>query len=201
MDISVPIDNPSSLNANKSQHNFVFAAWLIKTFGQEFLRRNKGVVDIAGGSGLLSFELSVRYGVSTTIIDPRSVKLNSMLRRKMRKICKAREKMKTDINNVKIDRSPLLLCMENFDLGGWENDDHIILDEVFASVRNKGGNKLPFNHLLQSFPTKVSDQCDIQLDISLFDCLNSSSILVGMHSVISIKIFGYKYEINFLCLL
>ena len=49
---------------NKSQHHFFIAAWLVATFGQEFLRSRGGyVVDVAGGLGKLDFELSVRYGV------------------------------------------------------------------------------------------------------------------------------------------
>ena len=46
----------------KSQPNFVFASWLCSMVGQVKLRGGSGVIDIAGGNGLLSFELSCRYG-------------------------------------------------------------------------------------------------------------------------------------------
>lgn len=46
----------------KSQPNFVFASWLCSMLGQERLRGGSGVIDIAGGNGLLSFELTCRYG-------------------------------------------------------------------------------------------------------------------------------------------
>jgi L-aminopeptidase/D-esterase-like protein len=47
------------------QHNLIFAAWLVHTFGQDCLRGHRGggsgtgVLDIAGGAGTLSYELSV----------------------------------------------------------------------------------------------------------------------------------------------
>ena len=46
----------------KSQPNFVFASWLCFMYGQKNLRKGSGVIDIAGGNGLLSFELTCRYG-------------------------------------------------------------------------------------------------------------------------------------------
>jgi hypothetical protein len=46
---------------NKSQHNAVFCAWVCRVFGQEFLRTKRGVADVAGGQGYLSYELCIRY--------------------------------------------------------------------------------------------------------------------------------------------
>lgn len=77
-------DNFTHMKANSSQHNFVFAAWLVKTYGQNFLRKGEGVLDVAGGAGMLSYELTVRYGVNSTVLDSRKIQLNSMLKRKMR---------------------------------------------------------------------------------------------------------------------
>jgi len=53
----------------KSHRSSIFAEWLIATFGMEILR--KGVVDIAGGRGDLSFELSVKHGIPCTVVDAR----------------------------------------------------------------------------------------------------------------------------------
>ena len=54
----------SQANANKSQHHFLVAAWLVSTMGQGLLRARGGyVVDVAGGLGKLDYELGVRYGV------------------------------------------------------------------------------------------------------------------------------------------
>ena len=55
----------------KDNRASTFAALLVREFGLHRLRRGSGVVDVAGGSGELSFELAVRWGVPCTIIDPR----------------------------------------------------------------------------------------------------------------------------------
>ena len=48
-----------------------FAALLVREFGRDRLRAGAGVVDVAGGSGELAFELAARWGIPCTIIDPR----------------------------------------------------------------------------------------------------------------------------------
>mmetsp|Transcript_96047 Transcript_96047/g.299104 ORF Transcript_96047/g.299104 Transcript_96047/m.299104 type:complete len:413 (+) Transcript_96047:107-1345(+) len=53
----------------KSHRSSIFAQWLIDKFGMELLRR--GVVDVAGGRGDLSFELSVKRGIPCTVVDAR----------------------------------------------------------------------------------------------------------------------------------
>ena len=88
-------------DAAKSRHNAVFAAWLVDTFGVEALRGGEndgssahtmrpnatsgGVVDIAGGRGLLSFELALEHGVPVTLVDPKPLRLNKKTRRRVRK--------------------------------------------------------------------------------------------------------------------
>lgn len=84
--------NPKRRRGSKNTHwhkvkkdtrSSLFAAALVREFGIDRLRRGTGVVDVAGGSGELSFELSVRWGVPCTIVDPRGagVKLTSRHRR------------------------------------------------------------------------------------------------------------------------
>ena len=48
-----------------------FAALLVREFGRDRLRAGAGVVDVAGGSGELAFELAARWGSPCPIIDPR----------------------------------------------------------------------------------------------------------------------------------
>ena len=55
----------------KDNRASTFAALLVREIGLDRLRRGSGVVDVAGGSGELSFELAVRWGVPCTVIDPR----------------------------------------------------------------------------------------------------------------------------------
>jgi hypothetical protein len=79
----------------------VFASWLVDTFGVEALRGGSngreprahkssratsgGVVDIAGGRGLLSFELALEHGVPVTLVDPKPLRLNKKTKRRVRK--------------------------------------------------------------------------------------------------------------------
>ena len=86
-------------DAAKSRHNAVFASWLVDTFGVEALRGGSngkssahathatsgGVVDIAGGRGLLSFELALEHGVPVTLVDPKPLRLNKKTKRRVRK--------------------------------------------------------------------------------------------------------------------
>ncbi|EKX49495.1 hypothetical protein GUITHDRAFT_105020 [Guillardia theta CCMP2712] len=59
--------------ASRSKSDALFVDWLVGTFGEEELRR--GVVDVAGGKGELSFFLLHRHGVGSCIVDPRPVRL------------------------------------------------------------------------------------------------------------------------------
>lgn len=58
----------------KCQRAGVFCSWLEETFGKELLSR--GVLDVAGGKGEVSFELSVKRGYRSVVVDPRPVKLS-----------------------------------------------------------------------------------------------------------------------------
>lgn len=49
----------------------VFVEWLVSTYGIDRLRQGTGVVEIAGGRGEVAFELSLKYKIPTTVIDPR----------------------------------------------------------------------------------------------------------------------------------
>ena len=73
--------------SNKSKHNQVFAKWLVDTFGLSKVRgeHGAGVVDVAGGRGLLSFELALEHDVPATLIEPKKLNLNKKLRKRIKK--------------------------------------------------------------------------------------------------------------------
>ena len=55
----------------KSLRAKVFAAWLVDEFGVDLLKANNGVLDVAGGKGQLSIELTILASdVQCTVIDP-----------------------------------------------------------------------------------------------------------------------------------
>lgn len=74
--------------AGKTHRAQRFAAWLLKIYGEEVLSSGRGVLDVAGGQGDLSWQLSVEYGIPCTLIDPalrRGGALKSWQRRALRK--------------------------------------------------------------------------------------------------------------------
>mmetsp|Transcript_29133 Transcript_29133/g.61957 ORF Transcript_29133/g.61957 Transcript_29133/m.61957 type:complete len:356 (+) Transcript_29133:71-1138(+) len=60
------ISNPINL---KSERHTIFAHWLIDTYGKERLSRGSGVMDVAGGNGMISRTLT-DMGVPSTLLDP-----------------------------------------------------------------------------------------------------------------------------------
>ena len=60
-------------SVSSSQRARVFAEWILETYGHDQLQSGV-VLDIAGGRGDLSFELSVKHGVKCIIVDPRPQK-------------------------------------------------------------------------------------------------------------------------------
>lgn len=62
------ISNPIQL---KNQRHIIFAHWVVNTYGKEYLSRasSSGVLDVAGGNGKISHELS-KLGIQSTLLDP-----------------------------------------------------------------------------------------------------------------------------------
>ena len=55
--------------------------FLLETYGLEALQAGAGVLDVAGGSGSLAFELRNLNGVAVTVVDPRPLTLRKLLRK------------------------------------------------------------------------------------------------------------------------
>ncbi|KAF9581408.1 hypothetical protein BGW38_001590, partial [Lunasporangiospora selenospora] len=66
-------DDPhaSSSKVPHSQRAFIFCQWLVKTFGVEYLNSGSGVLDIAGGKGEISIFLTHKYGIRSTVVEPK----------------------------------------------------------------------------------------------------------------------------------
>ncbi|EFN53720.1 hypothetical protein CHLNCDRAFT_136575 [Chlorella variabilis] len=57
-----------------------FRRFLIDTFGREKLREGAGVLDVAGGSGELAFELCNLNGTPATVLEPRPLELHKRIK-------------------------------------------------------------------------------------------------------------------------
>jgi len=60
------ISNPIDL---KCERHRIFAHWLIDTYGKERLACGTGVLDVAGGNGMISHTLA-EMGIPSTLLDP-----------------------------------------------------------------------------------------------------------------------------------
>ena len=56
---------------SKSERHIAFAKWIVDTYDTAMLKRGSGVLDVAGGKGFLTAELSSVHGVPCTLIEPR----------------------------------------------------------------------------------------------------------------------------------
>ncbi|GJJ69623.1 hypothetical protein EMPS_01970 [Entomortierella parvispora] len=65
--------DPHSISAKESHSKraFIFARWLVETFGAEFLNSGYGVLDVAGGKGQISLFLTHMYGIRSTVVEPK----------------------------------------------------------------------------------------------------------------------------------
>ena len=157
---NIPGDFGVHSKALKAAHNRLFTIWLIEKFGQTYLRT--GLVDVAGGNGGLSFELSVRYGINCILIEPRHVELSSVIRKRMQKI--------TEQRSSESPNAPY----QNPKHAKHASDDAFVLEMVWDAIYKES---LPFKHIQTEFHfinTPI-------LDPVLVDVLNSSVILVGIH--------------------
>mmetsp|Transcript_18367 Transcript_18367/g.33659 ORF Transcript_18367/g.33659 Transcript_18367/m.33659 type:complete len:358 (+) Transcript_18367:58-1131(+) len=59
-------NNPINL---KTERHKIFAHWLIETYGKERLSQGSGVIDVAGGNGMISRTLT-DMGIRSTLLDP-----------------------------------------------------------------------------------------------------------------------------------
>lgn len=59
----------------------ILRIFLLKTFGEKFLKQGSGVLDVAGGNGILSFELYNLNHISSTVLDPRPLDCKKALNR------------------------------------------------------------------------------------------------------------------------
>ncbi|KAK3280912.1 hypothetical protein CYMTET_11271 [Cymbomonas tetramitiformis] len=71
----------SRAKVNKTGRQGHLRRFLLDTFGPERLQSGSGVLDVAGGKGELAFELLNLHGVRATVVEPRPLRLDSVVRR------------------------------------------------------------------------------------------------------------------------
>lgn len=63
-------EHSQDTSADKKLRARILAEFIAKTFGAENLQKDRGVMDIGGGKGALSFELIHGYNIPCTVVDP-----------------------------------------------------------------------------------------------------------------------------------
>lgn len=94
----VAIENeihPAEAPEAKAKHNFVFSTWLVDTFPASVLAA--GVVEIAGGRGLVSMKLAMEHDIPVTLIEPKELKINKTYRRRLKKYWRKRKQVAESI--------------------------------------------------------------------------------------------------------
>ncbi|CAH0515927.1 unnamed protein product [Peronospora belbahrii] len=113
----------------KQQRAHVFAEWLIETYGAEFLAEGKGIVDIAGGRGSLSFELWNKRKLPCTLVEPRPMKLSKQQHKYLKRQKKACGKQstiaETPLTDLPVPQVITLFNMDTF----LENEQYVQLVE------------------------------------------------------------------------
>lgn len=91
------------LKADKGARHAIFASWLVDVFGVTSLRAGAGVVDVAGGKGLISWELAWAHKVPCTVLDPRHARPGASELRRLRRHCLARAEKSRDDRSLSTD--------------------------------------------------------------------------------------------------
>lgn len=179
-------------DAAKSRHNAVFASWLVDTFGVEALRGGSngrssahatcttsgGVVDIAGGRGLLSFELALEHGVPVTLVDPKPLRANKKTRRRVRKW--RRETFPEDVFGEK----------KNHDARAEKDGE--VGEETSLEIGGDFLNRAPVRHVRAAFegvnvfatPSPLDETAETANDdprTTIDSAVRAASALVAMH--------------------
>ena len=119
-----------------------------------------------GGKGGLSFDLSVRYGIPCTLIEPIEVKLNAITRRMMKKI---HERRLREIHVSEYYKKPSML-------GYNIEDDFHILDIVSNSVYHNI-DSLPFVHIRSEYHFKNPEKSIPKIVETIKNC----GMIIGVH--------------------
>ncbi|OWZ08360.1 hypothetical protein PHMEG_00019114 [Phytophthora megakarya] len=98
----------------KQQRAQVFVEWLVDTFGEEFLASGKGVVDVAGGRGSVSFELWNKRRLPCTLIEPRPMKLSKQQHKYLKKQKKERGRADSSLTDSLVPQVTALFNMSSF---------------------------------------------------------------------------------------
>jgi hypothetical protein len=170
-------NHPKESVAAKAKHNTIFAQFLIDTYGASYLRDNGGVVDVAGGRGVVGLSLLLEHDVPVTLVEPRPVKMNSTWRKRVRK-WRRRQGMPEQPDNAllcPLDQITACFPLHNTQLGGGDYDDDDDDDDGGGGGGGGGGDDDDDNHDDENKEEKEG------VCRRITDAIKNCALVVGMH--------------------
>ncbi|OUM62796.1 hypothetical protein PIROE2DRAFT_61668 [Piromyces sp. E2] len=163
------IDPHDKAGHGKRAH--VFANWLVEHFGKDFLNLGSGVLDIAGGRGATSFELTINHKVHSTLLEPRPAKLD---KKQMRLLYDLKKKALLNNNNENITEKEKEEISQNQDNNGNEdskNEINVNNNDVNNNIDDKNTDSKPKRFKLKKISILIGlhpDQAtEIIVDLAL----------------------------------
>lgn len=198
-------EHPSEAPASKAKHNFVFASWVMETFSDSMLQR--GVVDFAGGRGLISMKLALEHQLRVVLVEPKELKINTTYRRRIRKHWRKKHGAtladeEKDISGIdsKVD-AKITVASDACDIKS--SRDHVG-DELVTE--NGGELQLPLLHLREEFYglsgasmelKEALDQCELFLamhpDSATGAVVETAIALRKPFAVVPCCVFSYMF--------
>eukprot|EP00833_Pecoramyces_ruminatium_P016777 jgi/Orpsp1_1/1190809/evm.model.d7180000081344.1 len=169
------IDPHDKAGHGKRAH--IFANWLVEHFGKNFLNSGTGVLDIAGGRGAISFELTINHKIHSTLLEPRPAKLDKKQIRLLHEIKK--KEILNDNNDV-----------DDSDINNHDNNNNSIYNnnEIVNNIdeinnNNSKPKRIKFKKNIKYDIPFTQIQCMVDFDTPNHykELFNDSSILIGLH--------------------
>jgi len=164
----------------KGSRHTIFASWIVDTFGSAALHRGSGVVDVAGGKGLISLELALAHGLPCTVLDPRKARPSAPELRHIRQRCTTKPGTTDEGTTDEGSRVP--------ELGGYNGkSDSTPKEPDGYSIKSKSGSIRFAESLVTYVQMCLPDGVDadggeyVEADGAL-PWLENASLLFGMHS-------------------
>jgi len=164
----------------------ILRIFLLKNYGEEFLKQGSGILDVAGGNGMLSFEMLNLNDIPVTVLDPRPLCLANALNRWEAGVYKKFQFAAFTSRNLESHTEPsfpkqIRLCLDNKlieKLNEPEAEDFFIA-ATSKVQRMKWDRGLEVTTSMDKFQNDFQSCVDSWSEVR--NAILSCSIIVGLH--------------------
>ena len=188
----------------------IFRQWLLDNFGRKLLKSSKyGILDIAGGKGVLSFEFLNLNGIKSTVCDPRKDLNLKRCLRAMRGGYLHRNKLIVE----KYVDCTLEQCLERNDDQIKPNHLRLFFDEKLINFMEKNKDlqnlinyqfkqfmKFNKDEIMENKEGSINDLIKERIKrdcVDMIDLMKNCSVIIGMHPDYATEFiidFALKYD-------